>query len=191
MLVSVALALLSLATTVTQASPVEKRWARVRIRSGRDGKCLTAAPKTGVGYPVYTGDCGSALLWSISPGAGSIHLGPLALDAGEKPHNNGQLKVWTSYPGLMQQTWYLTNDNRIAIMGGDQCLDEGNNGVQTYQCTPNNDNQGETSLGSAKHSLVHRRRERSGSYLGDSNIFCLGLLHTVTLLHAVSQRPTA
>ena len=29
----------------------------------------------------------------------------------------------------------------MAITGGDQCLDEGDNGVQTYQCTPWNDNQ--------------------------------------------------
>ena len=35
----------------------------------------------------------------------------------------------------------MTDDNRIAITGGDQCLDEGDNGVQTYQCTTGNDNQ--------------------------------------------------
>lgn len=100
---------------LTVAAPFEKRWSRVRIRSGRDGKCLTAAPKTGVGSPVYTVDCGSALLWSISPGSGSITLGgSLALDAGENPHNNGQLKVWTSYPGLFQQTW--VKGSRFALL---------------------------------------------------------------------------
>lgn len=88
----------------TLAAPLEKRWDRVRIVSGRDGKCLTAAPKTGVGSPVYTADCNSALLWSISPGSGSVTLGSLALDAGDNPQNGGQLKVWTSYPGLYQQT---------------------------------------------------------------------------------------
>jgi hypothetical protein len=38
--------------------------------------------------------------------------------------------------------WFVTGDNRIAITGGDQCLDEGDNGVQTYKCTPGNTNQG-------------------------------------------------
>jgi hypothetical protein len=53
-------------------------------------------------------------------------------------------QIWTSYPGLYQQTWYLTGDNRIAITGGNQCLDEGTNGIQTYQCTTGNTNQGES-----------------------------------------------
>lgn len=52
-------------------------------------------------------------------------------------------QIWDSYPGLFQQTWYLTDDKRIAITGGDQCLDEGDNGIQTYQCTTGNTNQGE------------------------------------------------
>lgn len=38
-------------------------------------------------------------------------------------------------------SWYLTPDNRIAITGGDQCLDQGDNGPQTYQCTTGNTNQ--------------------------------------------------
>jgi hypothetical protein len=38
--------------------------------------------------------------------------------------------------------WYLTDDQRIAITGGNQCLDEGDNGIQTYQCTTGNTNQG-------------------------------------------------
>ena len=44
----------------------------------------------------------------------------------------------------MQLSWYLTGDNRIAITGGTHCLDEGDNGPQTYQCTPGNTNQGES-----------------------------------------------
>lgn len=43
---------------------------------------------------------------------------------------------------MLTLRWYLTGDNRIAITGGDQCLDEGDNGVQTYQCTTGNTNQG-------------------------------------------------
>ena len=38
-------------------------------------------------------------------------------------------------------SWYLTDDNRIAITGGDQCLDEGDQGIQTWQCTTGNTNQ--------------------------------------------------
>ena len=38
--------------------------------------------------------------------------------------------------------WYYTDDNRIAQTGGTQCLVEGTNGIQTYQCSPGNNNQG-------------------------------------------------
>lgn len=42
-------------------------------------------------------------------------------------------------------SWYLTPDNRIAITGGNQCLDQGNaqEMTQTYQCTTGNTNQSE------------------------------------------------
>jgi hypothetical protein len=39
------------------------------------------------------------------------------------------IQTWQSYPGLSAQTWYLTADGRIAITGGNQCLDEGTNGM--------------------------------------------------------------
>ena len=109
MLASSLLAVLPLIASVS-AHPISlsKRFTRARIVSGRDNKCLTAPPKTGVGAEVFSGDCSGALLWTINPGSGSIFLGDestgLALDAGENPHNNGGLKVWTSYPGLFQQT---------------------------------------------------------------------------------------
>ena len=38
---------------------------------------------------------------------------------------------------------YYTTDNRLAHTGGTQCFDEGDNGIQTWQCTDNNPNQGE------------------------------------------------
>ncbi|WRT68135.1 uncharacterized protein IL334_005110 [Kwoniella shivajii] len=144
MLASLALVLLPL-LGLTAAAPT-KRYNGVQIVSGRDGKCLGAAPKTGSGSAVTSVACTGtsyATLWDINPGSGSVvlHGTNLALDAGSTPGNNGALKVWTSYPGLYQQTWYLTGDNRIAITGGNQCLDEGTNGVQTYQCTPGNTNQ--------------------------------------------------
>ena len=90
------------------ASPIEKRYNGVFIVSGRDGKCLTAQTRNGAGEPVYTQDCNTAgtATWDINPGSGSVilHGSNLALDAGSNPGNNGGLKLWTSYPGLYQQT---------------------------------------------------------------------------------------
>lgn len=139
-------AILPLLIAGASASPIQKRYTRAMIVSDRDGLCLVAAPKTGVGSAVTSENCANtqgAKYWDINPGSGSVVLSGtnLALDAGENPGNNGALKVWTSYPGLYQQTWYLTDDERIAITGGDQCLDEGDNGIQTYQCTTGNTNQ--------------------------------------------------
>lgn len=45
-------------------------------------------------------------------------------------------QLWTSYPGLSAQTWYLTTDGRIAITGGTQCLDEGTNGESSIPSYP-------------------------------------------------------
>lgn len=39
--------------------------------------------------------------------------------------------------------WYLTGDNRIAITGGTQCLDDNGSNVQQWACTPGNTNQSE------------------------------------------------
>jgi hypothetical protein len=65
------------------------------------------------------------------------------LDAGTNPHNNGPAKVYTCYPGLAAQHWYFTADDRIALTGGDQCLDlnDSTGAPQTYQCTTGNTNQ--------------------------------------------------
>jgi hypothetical protein len=46
------------------------------------------------------------------------------------------VQTWTSYPGLAAQTWYLTADGRIAITGGNQCLDEGANGESPIYSHP-------------------------------------------------------
>lgn len=109
MLASVLLAVLPM---LASASPIEKRYTGVHIVSGRDGKCLAAAPKTGVGSVVVSVDCADTNYpknWDINPGSGSVILSGtsnpvLALDAGSNPGNNGALKVWQSYPGLYQQT---------------------------------------------------------------------------------------
>jgi hypothetical protein len=53
--------------------------------------------------------------------------------------------VYRCYPGLAAQHWYFTADNRLAITGGTQCLDLGNNAtgktLQTYTCTSGDINQ--------------------------------------------------
>lgn len=147
MLFSAAVSVLALLIDSTTASPtpVQKRYTGVTIRSYRTNTCLTLQGGVQIqnGSPLKVGDCSSATRWDINPGSGSVIVSGtnFALDAGTDPHNNVPAKVWQSYPGLTQQTWYLTDDNRIAITGGNQCLDEGDNGPQTYQCTTGNTNQ--------------------------------------------------
>jgi hypothetical protein len=51
--------------------------------------------------------CEHALAWDISPGSGSVVLTAnkgFALDAGSEPGDNGGLTIWSSSPGLYQQT---------------------------------------------------------------------------------------
>ncbi|WWD21761.1 hypothetical protein CI109_106248 [Kwoniella shandongensis] len=124
--------------------PLTKRYTGVKIQSNRSGLCLRpVGVRWGDGTQVNSTDCDIGAYWDINPGSGSVILTgtTLALDAGLGTENNEIVKLWTSYPGLFQQTWYLTDDNRIAITGGNQCLDEGDNGPQTYQCTTGNTNQ--------------------------------------------------
>ncbi|KAK8869443.1 hypothetical protein IAR55_000007 [Kwoniella newhampshirensis] len=156
MLASLAFALLPL---LAAGAPLTKRDTNQLIYAGqRDNLCISVqggynttdslgfeTGNTGLtdGIPVVSVPCHQATRWDIQQGSGSILASGtnFALDAGSNPGNNGALKIWTSYPGLYQQTWYYTDDQRIAITGGDQCLDEGDNGVQTYQCTTGNTNQ--------------------------------------------------
>ncbi|RSH84048.1 hypothetical protein EHS25_005293 [Saitozyma podzolica] len=149
-------ALVAILPALTLAKPVDlaqrnpsKRYTGVLIKANRDGLCISVNGGTqkavyADGTAVVSIPCSQATTWDINPGSGSVlvsgHNG-FALDAGTNPTNNGPLKIWTSYPGLMQQTWYYTGDDRIAITGGTQCLDEGPNGIQTYQCTTGNTNQ--------------------------------------------------
>ncbi|OXC64430.1 hypothetical protein AYX13_06175 [Cryptococcus neoformans] len=135
---------LAAASPLPEARSLHKRYTHVQIQSHRNGECLVPeGVKWGNGFQVITKPCEQATWWDINPGSGSILLSgtTMALDAGTGTENNEIVKIWESYPGLFQQTWYLTPDNRIAITGGDQCLDQGDNGPQTYQCTTGNTNQ--------------------------------------------------
>ncbi|WVQ80075.1 hypothetical protein IAT38_002176 [Cryptococcus sp. DSM 104549] len=128
---------------LTSATPIAKRHTGVRIKSGVNGQCLNPVAGAGDGTIVGTTNCDNAALWDIEEGSGSVilHGTNFALDATDGRTNNQLVKLWTSYPTLFQQTWYLTPDRRIAITGGDQCLDQGPSGPQTYKCTYMNDNQ--------------------------------------------------
>ncbi|OWZ34691.1 hypothetical protein C356_05235 [Cryptococcus neoformans c45] len=135
---------LAAASPLPEARSLHERYSLVQIQSHRNGECLVPeGAKWGNGFQVITKPCEQAAWWDINPGSGSILLSgsTMALDAGTGTENNEIVKIWESYPGLFQQTWYLTPDNRIAITGGDQCLDQGDNGPQTYQCTTGNTNQ--------------------------------------------------
>jgi len=142
---AVIVAAVALLPSCVLGAPMQKRYTNQVIKSYRTGTCLTLQGGVQIidGSLVHVGDCATATRWDISPGSGSVIVSGtnFALDAGVNPHNNVPAKVWTSYPGLEQQTWYLTDDNRIAITGGNQCLDEGDSGPQTYQCTTGNTNQ--------------------------------------------------
>ncbi|KAK6903420.1 hypothetical protein I203_106923 [Kwoniella mangroviensis CBS 8507] len=143
LLTLIALSLLSLISA--SPTPIQKRYTGVKIQSYRDGYCLLPyGPHQYNGVQVKTTQCQYAPRWDINPGSGSVILSGtnFALDAGTGTENGEIVKIWESYPGLFQQTWYLTDDYRIAITGGNQCLDEGDNyGTQTWQCTPYNNNQ--------------------------------------------------
>jgi hypothetical protein len=114
----------------------------------------------GNGQPTQLVDCQQnapiLIEWDFSLGENpSVQLSGTnyCLDAGTNPHNNGPAKVWECQPGVPQQkyvvpwasssieaecwhSWYLTNDGRFAITGGNQCLDWTNGSgtsLQTYQ----------------------------------------------------------
>ncbi|ODN74100.1 hypothetical protein L202_07560 [Cryptococcus amylolentus CBS 6039] len=155
------LAVSSLASPVAEPrSQLAKRSSNLRIKASADGQCLTGAGgKWGIGTELTYGDCDSAPTWTVNSTAGSIgsiilepaNTSPqLALDAGDGTTNNEKLTLQKSSPGLFQQTWLYTEDNRIALTGGDnvssvteeyQCLDHGDDGPQTYQCFTGNSNQ--------------------------------------------------
>jgi hypothetical protein len=142
-----------------RASPTKGKNDQLII-SRRTGLCISPAggsrqvSKEHIedGTALTTIDCKEAAAWDISNESGSFTLTETsyAMDAGTPAGNNGQLKVcfdvqvfrgsadrqvWTSYPGAAAQTWYFTNDGRIALAGGDQCIDVGDNGESYYSRT--------------------------------------------------------
>lgn len=57
------------------------------------------------------------------------------------------MKIWQCYSGLAAQTFYYTDDNRVAVEGKGQCLDlpsgslTNGNVIQTWGCSTGNNNQ--------------------------------------------------
>ncbi|TFK60215.1 ricin B lectin, partial [Pluteus cervinus] len=90
--------------------------------------------------------------WTIQKGPTNVTtLGsnglPFCLDAGTSPKNGDLLKVWDCYDNLPAQTWYYTDDNRIALKDQGFCVDLPNGNatdeapLQIWQCSDNNPNQ--------------------------------------------------
>jgi hypothetical protein len=128
--------------TAAPPPPVSGGGVQIQL-SGMTGRCLqptTTSPTDGT--PLISDTCNSSQLqlFDIARGSGQVklHGTNLCLDAGSNPGNGIAAKLWTCFPGLFQQTWYYTNDNHIAITGGNQCLDlrkEDQVIVQTWQCS--------------------------------------------------------
>ncbi|KAL1408566.1 hypothetical protein Q8F55_005379 [Vanrija albida] len=120
--------------------------------NGNNNKCLDVRGNVVEnGTPVQVYDCNgsAAQSWVVAKGSTSVQLAGtnFCLDASSSPGNGVPLKIWQCYPGLTQQTWWYTDDNRLAVQGQGQCIDLTNgdltNGVQqqTWQCTNGNTNQ--------------------------------------------------
>jgi hypothetical protein len=110
-MLSLCLPLLLLPSLLAQPT---KRSPSQLIYAGRDNLCLSiqggsaALSSLNAGTSVVSLPCDQANTWDIYPGGSSSifvsgHVG-FVLDAGSNPGNNGGLKVWTSYPGLFQQS---------------------------------------------------------------------------------------
>ncbi|KAJ3561320.1 hypothetical protein NP233_g10267 [Leucocoprinus birnbaumii] len=116
-----------------------------------DTKCLDVrGSKYTDGTPVDIFDCNgtAAQNWVIQPGTTQVKLAGknFCLDAGS-PKNGSKMKIWTCYPGLPAQTWYYTDDKRIALKNQGFCLDltdgvsENFQVMQVWKCSSGNVNQ--------------------------------------------------
>lgn len=85
----------------------------------------------------------------------------------QDPTSGSKVKIWTCYPGLKQQQWYYTNDNRLALTGQGLCLDlpSGNTAnfqqLQVWACGNGNANQEWISTLKTNSATVRRRYARA------------------------------
>ncbi|KAI9633272.1 uncharacterized protein MKK02DRAFT_39251 [Dioszegia hungarica] len=117
--------------------------APVKRATGCLGSTFVRGPRPGITVDLLDCDGAAVLFWDIERGAGKVKVSGLGLvlDAGFTPANFGFLTTETPVDGKPAQNWYYTDDNRIAITGGNQCLDDDGTRLQTYQCTTGNTNQ--------------------------------------------------
>ncbi|TFK37574.1 ricin B lectin domain-containing protein [Crucibulum laeve] len=119
--------------------------------NGNQQLCLVVSGGALVnGAPVVLGDCLHGDQWTFAHNISTsveYKSSGFCLDAGSAPANGIPMKIWQCFDGLAAQTWFFTDDNRIALFNQGQCLDltDGNlsigAGVQTWQCTDNDVNQ--------------------------------------------------
>lgn len=121
--------------------------------NGDNSKCMEVNSDTpSNGTPVTINNCASGSRrqsWVFVSGTTSVKLAGTnyCLDAGSNPGNGIKMKVWTCYDNLPAQTWYYTNDLRIAVKDQGQCLDltdgskTNGNQLQTWSCQSGNNNQ--------------------------------------------------
>ncbi|KAF9447224.1 carbohydrate-binding module family 13 protein [Macrolepiota fuliginosa MF-IS2] len=120
--------------------------------NGNLNKCLEV--RGGVlanGTPVQIFDCNStpAQQWTLNLGATSVRVANtnFCIDAGATPTNGTQMKIWECFANLPAQEWFLTSDDRVALLNQGLCLDLTNgdttntNVVQVWQCTDGDVNQ--------------------------------------------------
>ena len=106
----------------------------------------TPSSELGNGVPITLTACksgrygGPPQSWTVPDGrSGPIKVGDLCLDAGDDPHDGGDVKLWECYDSLPQQTWTVNGDGTVETADG-QCLNvrkesEGDEKeMQTWAC---------------------------------------------------------
>ncbi|KAJ8486903.1 hypothetical protein ONZ45_g14514 [Pleurotus djamor] len=88
--------------------------------NGNNAKCLEAKGSSlANGTPVAINDCNGKATqdWVLSSRTTQVKLAgtDFCLDAGSKPGDRVQMKLWKCYDNLPAQTWYATDDKRIAL----------------------------------------------------------------------------
>lgn len=58
-----------------------------------------------------------------SSGAIKLHGKNYCFDAGSNPGNNIDMKIWTCYNGLFQQTWTYSNANTLSLTNSEPVVD--------------------------------------------------------------------
>ncbi|EOQ99171.1 Endo-1,4-beta-xylanase A [Wallemia ichthyophaga EXF-994] len=120
--------------------------------NGNMSKCVdVAGAEFSNGTPVQIYDCNDteAQKFVFTEGETKVKVAnhDYCLDAGSDPASGTMAKIWQCYEDLDAQSFYYTDDYRMAVLGEGLCLDLTDgmmaNGtvLQTWYCTDNNTNQ--------------------------------------------------